>query len=104
MTWWHWLLVSNTAIAVVEYMYRKGSYDSFIVSLPYIAIPVLLGQVGLFYGFRHAPSLVIAGVTFSIINALLRIGNTLVLGEKLGVYQLLALGLMILAAVVARMK
>jgi len=104
MTWWHWLLVSNLAIAVVEYMYRKGDYDSFIVSLPYIAIPVLAGQVGLFYGFRHAPSLVIAGVTFSIINALIRVGNTLILGERLGVYQILALCLMILAAIVARLK
>lgn len=104
MTWWHWLLVSNTAIAVVEYMYRKGSYDSFIVSLPYIAIPVLLGQVGLFYGFRHAPSLVIAGVTFSIINSLLRVGNTLLLGERLGMYQVIALLLMIAASFVARMK
>lgn len=104
MAWWQWLVLSNVAIAVVEYLYRKGVYDSFLQSVPIIIVPVLVGQVGLFYGFRSAPSLIVAGITFSVVNSLLRMGNTLVLGERLSVYQVLAVILMLVASQVARMK
>lgn len=43
----HWALyivIANIAIAFVEYTYRAGQYQTFAAALPYIVVPILVGQ------------------------------------------------------------
>lgn len=102
MNWIAWLLLSNVSIFWLEYVYRSAKYGSFFHAIPYIAIPVLVSQAGLYYGFRLGPSLIVVGITFTIINVLLRMVNVVRLGEHLGLYQVLALLLMVVASWLAK--
>ena len=104
MNWIAWLLVSNASIFWLEHAYRSSRYDSFFQALPYIIVPVVISQAGLFYSFRLGPSLIIVGIAFTIINVLLRMINVIRLGEHLGLYQVLALLLMVVAAWLSKMK
>ncbi len=82
-SWIGYLFIANCAIAVVEYIYRTAQFHSFWVALPYIAIPILIGQYGLFHGFVLAPSLFVASGVFTCINILFRIGVTYYINENL---------------------
>lgn len=104
MTWLLWILVSNVGIFWTEYVYRVGKYDSFIVALPYMLVPILMGQIGLFYGFRHAPTLFIAGATFTVVNVFLRIINTYRLGEGLNLYNWLGVLLLCVSVILLKIK
>jgi len=104
MTWIAWLLVSNASIFWLEHVYRSARYDSFFHALPYIIVPIVVSQAGLFYSFRLGPSLVVVGIAFTIINVLLRMINVVRLGEHLGLYQVLALLLMVVAGLLSKMK
>lgn len=83
MHWTLWLLLSNIAIFWLEFSYRKGNYGTFFEALPYIIIPIMIGQLGLYNGFKYANSLLLAGATFTMINISLRVVNTIRLGEHL---------------------
>lgn len=87
MNWFWWILLANGAIFFLEYVYRKGEFSSFLSALPYVIIPIMIGQLGLFYGFRVGglKTLVLAGAVFTLMNSVLRLANSLILGEKLGV-------------------
>ena len=102
--WIYWMLLANGSIMVLEYIYRAGTVTSFFSSLHILIIPIMLGQLGLFYGFRLAPSLIFAGIVFTIMNAVLRIINVLVLGEKFGWQQIVALILMVIATLILKVK
>ena len=104
MTWIFWLVLANGAIFILEWMYRTSYFVGFWSSLHLLIIPILVGQLGLFYGFRLAPSLFLAGATFTIMNQLLRIGNSAILGEKVGWWQLLAVLLMVVAMLIFKLK
>lgn len=93
--WIAWIVLSNIGIFILEYAYRQGSYTSFITALPTIIIPMIMGQVGLFYGFRSAPSLLIAGATFTLINVGLRVINTYMLGESINNWNWLGIVFMV---------
>ena len=104
MHWIMWSLVANGGIFFIEYVYRTAKFGSFFHSLPYVIIPILLSQFGLSQSIRHAPSLFIAGITFSVINLILRTVNSIRLGEIPNAYQWCAIGCMALASVLIRMK
>ena len=101
MTWLWWILLSNVAIFIIEYIYRKGLFSNFWEALPFTIIPILLGQLGLFYGFRVGglKTLVLAGAVFTLINAIMRVGNSVILGEKLGFLSFVGLFIIIAGSI-----
>lgn len=102
--WIAWIVLSNIGIFILEYVYRQGSYTSFITALPTIIIPMIMGQVGLFYGFRSAPSLLIAGATFTLINIALRVINTYLLGESINGWNWLGVFLVVAGMLLLKIK
>lgn len=104
MTWVGYIVLSNIGIFWIEYVYRTGKYDSFIVALPYLVVPVFVSQLGLFYGFRYAPTLLIAGATFTAINIFLRIINTYRLGEGLNLYNWLGVLFLCVSVILLKIK
>lgn len=104
MNWLLWIVLANGGIMWLEYVYRSGSYNSFHAALPYIIVPVLIGQVGLFYGFRGAPSLLFAGAVFTVINVALRMVNSYLLGEVPNIYNWAGVILLICATILLKIK
>lgn len=102
MSWALWLLLANGAVAVTEHTYRAAHFASFWQALPWLALPIVLAQWSLFEGFRAAPSLMLAGACFSIINVAFRVGNVLLLGENMNAYNWL--GVVFIAASVILLK
>ena len=104
MNWLAWIALSNTGIWWLEYCYRTGKYENFVVALPYIIVPMMMGQVGLFYGFRGAPNLLIAGAVFTVINVGLRVVNTYLIGESINYINWIGVVLLVLATVLLKVK
>lgn len=104
MSWLLWLLVANGGIMWLEYAYRSGAYTSFLHALPHIVVPILVGQIGLFYGFRGAPNLLVAGAMFTVVNVILRIANTYFLGETINAYNWLGVVLLVIATFLLKIK
>jgi len=80
----HWILysvIANVGIVVMENIYRRGLFADFFTALPYIIIPILIVQYGLFNSFRDAPSLYMAWAVLTLVNTLFRVGNNLYIGE-----------------------
>ena len=80
--WFLWIALSNIGVFALEYVYRSGRWESFWAAFPYIVVPVLVVQFGIFYGFKQAPSLILAGAAFGMLGILLRIFNAFLLGEQ----------------------
>ncbi len=104
MHWLMWIVLSNIGIFWIEYVYRTGKYDSFFVALPYLVVPILTSQLGLFYGFRYAPTLFLAGAMFTLINVFLRIINTFRIGEGLNGYNWLGVLFLCVSVILLKMK
>jgi len=104
MNWIAWIALSNVGIFILEYIYRTSRYDSFIGALPIIIIPIFIGQIGLFYGFRTAPSLLLAGATFTLMNVALRVINTYSIGETINVYNWAGVVLLVIAMFLIKVK
>lgn len=81
--WILWIVLSNISVTYLEWAYRTAKYPEFFTSLPYIIIPILCTQLGLFYGFRQAPSLFLCAAVFTTINTLMRVATVIYLGEKM---------------------
>lgn len=104
MPYWCWLLLANGGIFWLERVYRIGQYGSFWQALPFIILPILLGQLGLYNGFHTAPSIFVAGIMFTVVNQVLRIVNALILGETVTIYQVVGITLTIIASYVVKLK
>lgn len=102
--WLFWIALANGAIMWLEHVYRNGSYTSFWQAIPYIIVPVIIGQWGLFNGFRNAPNLLLAGAAFTLMNVLLRIVNSYLLGEQPNAYQYAGVVLLITATFLLKVK
>ena len=104
MNWVLWLLFANIGIMWLEYSYRSAQYASFLEALPYIIIPIMIGQAGLFYGFKGAPNLFFAGALFTLINILLRIVNSFLLGEIPNLWNWLGIAMMVVSLFLLKVK
>lgn len=102
--WTFYIILANISVAFTEYIYRKGSYENFFVALPVILPLMLISQYGLFMGFRHAPSLFIAGVFFTCVNVAFRLVGTHVLGEQMNVINYCGVGFLVLSAVLLKWR
>lgn len=102
--WLAWTFLANVSLLFVEYIYRKGEYPSFFEALPYIVIPIMLGQVGLFHAFRMAPSLLLATAVFTLMNNLCRIVSVQRLGESICAWNYLGVAFMCVGVFLLRVK
>lgn len=97
MTWWLWGLVANLAIGVVEYVNRTGGYSSFWAALPVTAAPLVLAQIGLFYCWKDAPSMMMGWAVFTLGNVVIRLLSVrFLVGETLSPLVLLGVVLIVL--------
>jgi hypothetical protein len=87
-----WLLaglMSNVAIAWIEWYNRTSAASSFTAQLPITFVPILIAQLGLWYSWKHAPSMMIAWFAFSLGNNALRLLSVkFVLRESLTMYHI----------------
>ena len=104
MNYIFYLIFANIGIFWLEYVYRNGTYGSFWQALPVIFIPIMMGQYGLYYGFKLAPSLFIAGTLFTVINVALRVINTYRLGEHLNLWNWLGVILLLVALILLKVR
>ena len=84
MNWLIYTFGSNIIAVSMEYIYRSKMFDNFFQALPYLIIPLLVLSYCLFYMFRFAPSYLMGWVAFAFINAILRMGTNIYMGEPLG--------------------
>lgn len=99
-----WLIAAALAISVVEYFYKLEKYSSFVEVIPFVIVPIVIGQVCLYYGFRNAPSLFIAGAFFSLAAILLRIVNTYWLGGNINLYNWCGIVLLFVSLMLLKIK
>lgn len=102
--WLAWIGLANVAIFWLEYIYRQGHYGSFWQALPYTVVPIFMGQIGLYYGFRLAPNLLLAGAAFTLMNIALRVVNSYRLGEYLNYYNWAGVVLLVIAMFLLKVK
>lgn len=104
MHWLLWIILANSGIMWLEYQYRVGQYNSFLSALPYIIIPIMVGQLGLYMGFRGAPSLLVAGSLFTLVNIALRVINSFLLGEIPNLYNWLGIALLVVSTLLLKVR
>ena len=80
--WIVYSLVSNIFIIGIEFIYRKGIFDSFASGLPYIILPILISQYCLFHSFKDAPNYLLAWAVFTVGNVMLRFVANYYVGEQ----------------------
>lgn len=72
---------SNVFASWLEYVYRSQAFPTFWLALPKIIIPVVLLQFCIFYSFRLAPNLMLAGAMFTLTNLLIRVAVMYKVGD-----------------------
>lgn len=102
--WILWIVLSNISVTYLEWAYRTAKYDGFFTSLPYIIVPILFTQLGLFYGFRQAPSLFLCAAVFTTINTLMRIATVIYIGEKMLLINWIGVGVLFLGVLLLKVK
>ena len=102
--WWLYLVLANTSIAYIEYSYRVGAYNTFLEALPMLILPILLGQFGLFYGFRYAESLFVASAVFTLINCLFRVVVVQYIGETMNIVNWMGVALLATSVILLKWK
>lgn len=70
--WWAVLPVANVCIMFVEYFNRRGG-ESWLRTLPYTIIPIVIAQWALFVGWRGAPKMLMAWIVFTVGNSIARV-------------------------------
>lgn len=96
--WWAWGLLANACVALNEYVARAGT-TSFLQSLWYMWPFYVLLQLGIFYGWRGAPSMMLAWAVFTVTNSAFRLVNvTWAVGEPPSATTLAGVALMVMGA------
>lgn len=76
MTWPFWLLLAGVALIGVEFVNRTApSNGTWFDVLPITAPLVVFAQLGLYYGYRDAPSWYLAWVVFALGTQVFRAGS-----------------------------
>lgn len=74
--WWVWGLLANIAIMVIEWLNRSGGFASYFHALRFTLPLIFVAQMGLFYAWRDAPTMMLAWAAFTLGNTVLRLVNT----------------------------
>jgi uncharacterized membrane protein len=104
MNWVCWILIANASVLYLEWAYRIAKYPSFWQALPYVAIPVLTTQLGLFYGFRQAPNLFLCAATFTVINTVSRVATVIYIGEKMSLANWAGVVFLLIGVILLKLK
>jgi hypothetical protein len=104
MTWLLWLLLASISATGVEYSYRVAAFESFQAAIPYLCIPILFVQLGLFYGFRAAPSLFLASSVFTFMCVIMRVGSSYYIGEHLSVVNWIGVLFLLVSVILLKVK
>jgi hypothetical protein len=86
MPWYIAAIVANLAIAGVEFVNRRsGSLDTGLMETLALTAPLIfIAQIGLYYCWRDAPSMMLAWAVFTVGNTSLRmISSQYMVGEPL---------------------
>lgn len=102
--WWFvWSLVANVTINVIEYLNRTAGFAHPIDAFKTTAPLIILAQVGLFYAWKGAPSMMLAWACFSAMNSLMRlVSNHYFVGEPLSIRGWVGCGIMFLGMYVVK--
>jgi len=98
MNWIAYSVLANVGIVFMENVYRRGVYTDFWSALPYIIVPILIVQYGLFNSFRDAPSLFMAWAVLTVVNTLFRVANNWYIGEPFTFAIIAGVSLMLVGA------
>lgn len=74
MPWYCWGILANVFIALIEYVNRTGEYG-YLGTLRYTAPLIFAAQMGLFYAWRDAPSMMLAWAAFTVGNTVIRLAS-----------------------------
>ena len=85
--WFAASLLANVSINIIEYLNRVCPPDrGFLGQLMYTGPLIFVAQLGLFYAWKGAPSMILAWACFSSMNALMRlVSNHFFVNEPLNV-------------------
>jgi hypothetical protein len=100
MPWWLPLIVANAGIQYVEYTNRRS--ETWQAALPQTLLPIIISQWGLFYGWRHAPSLLTAWAFYTLGNSMARCVTSFLLGEHFSYLTPLGIGVMFAGSTLVR--
>ena len=104
MTWLLWLVLASVSATGVEYTYRAASFYSFLSAVPYLCIPIICVQIGLFYGFRSSPSLFLASSVFTLFCVIMRVVSSYYLGEQLSVINWIGVLFLLASVILLKVK
>jgi len=88
-------LFANINVLTLEYVYRVGTFNSFVSSVPYTIVPILLAQWALFMLFKTAPTYMLAWAMFAVGNAVLRLIPNYYLNEGINMQIIAGIGFMV---------
>ncbi len=101
--WFVWSILSNLAIAVIEYLNRTGGFAHPGEAFLRTGWLIVVAQVGLFYAWRDAPSFMVAWAMFTAGNIGLRVLSAhFLVGERLTMHVAFGIGLVLLGGHLVR--
>ena len=80
--WIIWSVLASVMAIFIEYSYRN-KFDSFLESLPYLIIPIIILQFGIFKLFNGTPHWLLGWSIFFFVNAVGRVAVSYWSGEQL---------------------
>ena len=102
MPWWLGGIIANIGIAYIEMTNRTSTTETWLGTLQYTAIPIILTQWGLYFAWKNAPSMMTAWVFFTAGNSLARIITAYWIGEPPGIKTWIAICMCLSAAVIMK--
>lgn len=103
MTWWQASLLANVSVTILEAVYRRGTFPSFVLTLVWTWPLILVAQYGIWNAWRGAPSFLFAWAFFSIGNAALRLASSYwIVGEPPSAVGTVGFAMMLLGAYLLR--
>jgi len=98
-----WAFLASIGIMFLEYLYHNVRTTSFFGNWYIWIIPLLGSQFCLYKMFQVGETLWIAGISFTIISAILRCFNTVIYGEPLTWFMLIGIVLMLVGGFIIKL-
>lgn len=101
--WIVYSVLSSIVVIITEAIYRSGHFETFLKSLPYLIVPIILGQYLLYHLFRDAPNYLLAWAVFTAGTVILRFIANHYVGEPITSLSLLGIAMIISGAYVMKL-
>jgi drug/metabolite transporter (DMT)-like permease len=99
-----WAFLASIGIMFLEYIYHNVKITSFWSILYITILPIVGSQFCLYKMFQEGKTIWIAAIAFTLINALLRVVNTLLYGEPLSWQVVCGIICMLIGSIVISLK